>query len=116
MHRAKSKTLKRKRRHARVRATVFGTLLRPRLAVYRSNKYLHAQLIDDEKGVTLAGVFSKGEAGKNKMENALRAGKKIAQTAREKKISKVVFDRGGFVFTGRVKAFAQGARAGGLEF
>lgn len=113
---AKSKILKRKRRHAKVRFKVSGTSLRPRLALYRSNRYLHAQLIDDEKGATLVGVFSKNEEGKNKMENAIAAGKKMAIEGQKKNIRKVVFDRGGFGFSGRIKAFAEGARAGGLEF
>lgn len=112
----KEKAEKRIRRHARVRARVVGTALRPRLSVYRSNRYLHAQLIDDERGVSLGGVFSKGDHGKNKMDNASRAGKRIAALAKERNVGNVVFDRGGFGYAGRIKAFAEGAREGGLKF
>jgi large subunit ribosomal protein L18 len=110
------KTKTRERRHAKVRFSVSGTKEKPRLSVYRSNKYIHAQIIDDENGTTLVGLTTKIVAGKNKTEGAAVAGKRIAEQAKEKKITKVVFDRGGFVYAGRIKAFADGAREGGLQF
>ncbi|TSC62280.1 MAG: large subunit ribosomal protein L18 [Parcubacteria group bacterium Gr01-1014_48] len=110
------KTKTRERRHTKVRFSVSGTKEKPRLSVYRSNKYIHAQIIDDENSRTLVGLTSKVISGKNKTETATIAGKKIAEEAKEKKITKVVFDRGGFVYAGRIKAFADGAREGGLEF
>ena len=116
MSTANSKSKIRERRHAKVRYSISGTSEKPRLSVYRSNKFIHAQIIDDERGVTLAGLISKGTKGKNKTESALLAGKNIAKLAKEKNIQKVVFDRGGFVYAGRIQAFANGAREGGLEF
>jgi len=102
-----------------VRARVAGTAQRPRLSVFRSNTGIFAQLIDDEKNVTLVSASTK-EADKkgkvNKTEAALALGKLIAQKAKDKKIETVVFDRGGNRYHGRVKAVAEGAREGGLEF
>ena len=110
-------TTQRKRRHARVRARVVGTGVRPRLAVYKSNRVIHAQLIDDERGRSLLGVVSaKASAGKTKTVEAHAAGKLIAELAAKKNISRATFDRGGFKYHGRVRAFAEGARAGGLVF
>ena len=100
---------KRYRRHKRVRAKVFGTAKVPRLCVFRSLKHIYVQLIDDEKGKTLA-------AAKGKLSDACKVGKLIGQKALEKKIKKVVFDRGGYKYHGRVKALAEGAREGGLHF
>jgi large subunit ribosomal protein L18 len=112
----KSKTLNRKRRHARVRGRVSGTAAVPRLAVFRSNRFVIAQLIDDEQGVTLAAA-SDLKAGKGtKVERAKEVGIALAKAAEAKKITKVVFDRGGFLYAGRVKALADGAREGGLAF
>lgn len=105
------KEQKRMRRHGRIRAKVRGDSARPRLSVFRSNKYIYAQLIDDEKSVTLASA--KGEGN---VEEALKVGSAVAAEAKKKKIGKVVFDRGGFLYSGRVKALAEGARAGGLDF
>lgn len=110
------KVQQRKRRHARIRSKVAGTASIPRLAVFRSNKFTYAQLIDDEQGVTLAAASDVAEKNGNKTERAKKVGESLAAAAKTKKISKVVFDRGGFVYTGRVAALAEGARAGGLEF
>ena len=108
------------RRHSRVRKTISGTASRPRLNVYRSLKNIYAQVIDDDKGVTLASASSldaslKGKNGGNK-EAAREVGKLVAQRAIEKGIKAVVFDRGGYIYHGRVMELAEGAREGGLEF
>lgn len=104
------------RRHARIRSRIMGTAERPRLAVFRSNKFIYAQLIDDVAGVTLAAA-SDMKAGKGtKSERAAIVGSEIAQGAKKHNISSVVFDRGGFAYTGRVQALADAARAGGLNF
>lgn len=115
---AKSKNRLRTRRHQRSRYKISGTKSRPRLAVYRSLKHLYVQLIDDEQGITLAAASDlelKKMPGK-KQELAQEIGRLIAKKAAEKKIKKAVFDRGGFKYHGQVKALAEGARAGGLEF
>ena len=96
-----NKQNKRQVRHHRIRAKISGTASKPRLSVYRSNKIIYAQIVDDDKGVTLVSAND---------------GKLLAERARALGIKKVVFDRGGFIYTGRVKAFADVARAGGLEF
>lgn len=122
--RFKTKKEKRERRHLRVRAGVFGTALRPRLSVFRSNRHIVAQLIDDEAGKTLVGVSSLKLKGVKsfskepfaKIKQGEQVGTLLADQAKAKKIVKVVFDRGGYRYTGRVKAVADGARAGGLEF
>ena len=101
----------RKKRQRRIRAKIKGTANRPRLCVFRSNQYIYAQLIDDENGKTLASI-----KGKANIKKAKETGKLIAQKAKEKKIEKVVFDRGGYKYHGRVKALAEGAREGGLKF
>lgn len=95
------------RRHKRIRAKVIGTATRPRLSIYKSNRYLEAQLIDDGAGHTL---FS------GKMDDAEKLGKTIAERAKAAGIKTVVFDRGGFRYTGRVAVLADAARAGGLKF
>ncbi len=114
-----SRTEARRRRHLRVRKRVRGTAERPRLAVYRSNRYIYAQVIDDETGVTLASASSR-EAGLAdrglSVDTAGEVGKLIAARATDAGVVTVVFDRGGYAFHGRVKALADGARAGGLEF
>lgn len=99
----------------RIRSKVAGTAERPRLTVFKSNKFMYAQLIDDKAGVTLAEANSSDMKVK-KMEAAVAVGKLIAERAQAKKISKVVFDRNGYIFTGRVVALADAAREGGLEF
>lgn len=103
-------------RHRRVRAKVVGTEARPRLCIYRSNTRITAQIIDDGKGVTLAAVSSSEEKGKTPRERAEQAAGTLAKRAGEKGIKAVVFDRGGFQYIGTVKAFADAARAAGLEF
>ena len=104
------------KRHARVRQTVSGTSLRPRLNVFRSNKNIFAQIIDDEKGVTLASASSlKLENGGN-IKGAQEVGKLIAKAALEAGITEVVFERGGYIYHGRVKALADAAREAGLKF
>ncbi len=110
------------RRKMRIRKKIFGTGERPRLSVFRSNRHIFAQIVDDDKGITLvaSSSFSKElkgqkiEGGKTAM--AKEVGKLIAQKAKAKGIEKVVFDRGGYLYHGRVKALAEGAREGGLIF
>jgi len=102
---------KRLTRHRRVRAKISGTGKVPRLCVFRSHQYIYAQLIDDEKGKTIAVA-----TGKANIDKAKKVGKLIAKKALEKKIEKVIFDRGGYQYHGRVKAVAEGAREGGLKF
>ena len=100
----------------RVRRRILGKSELPRLSVFRSNKYIYGQIIDDEKGTTLLEVSSlKVKGGKTKVEKALEVGKEIAKKALEKKIESVVFDRNGYRYHGRVKALADGAREGGLK-
>ena len=109
----------RERRHRRIRGKVAGTAERPRLAVFRSNKGIFAQLIDDESGKTLGGAswlaLKKSFKG-NKVEQAAEVGKAVAEAAKKAGIEEVVFDRGGYLYHGRVKALAEGAREGGLKF
>ena len=112
----KSRAEKRVRRHLRVRKSVQGTAERPRLVVYRSLKHITAQLVDDDAARTLATVTSTKVGEVKKSEKSLEVGKQIAVVAKEKGITKVVFDRGGYQYHGRVKAVADGAREGGLEF
>ena len=106
------------RRHRRVRGKIRGTAARPRLDVFRSAKHIYAQIIDDEKGVTLVTASSMDkdfEGFGGNVGAAAKVGKKVAERALEKGITEVVFDRGGFVYHGRVKALADGAREGGLK-
>lgn len=110
------KNISRVRRHARIRAKVKGTAERPRLSIYKSNRYISAQVINDETGETLAAFSTKALKKVSAQDAPKEAGKEIARLAKEKKIAQVVFDRGGFIYTGRVKAFADGAREGGLAF
>jgi large subunit ribosomal protein L18 len=105
----------RTRRHFRVRKKVNGTGERPRLVIYRSLKHIYAQLVDDVAQRTLMTVTDSGLEGK-KVEKSAEVGKRIAQKAKEAGVTKVVFDRGGYKYHGRVKAVADGAREGGLEF
>ncbi|REH75654.1 50S ribosomal protein L18 [Staphylococcus felis] len=107
------------KRHARVRTKLSGTSEKPRLNVYRSNKHIYVQIIDDTKGVTLAQASTKDsgvEATSTKVEQATKVGEAIAKAASEKGITAVVFDRGGYLFHGRVKALADAARENGLQF
>jgi large subunit ribosomal protein L18 len=109
---------KRRRRHRRVRGKVHGNAGRPRLCVFRSSKGIYAQVIDDDAGRTLAAASTLALGGDSgtKSERAAEVGKLVAQRAREAGVEKVVFDRGGYLYHGRVKALADGAREGGLEF
>ena len=107
---------KRIRRHKRIRSKISGTGKVPRLSIFKSNKHISAQLIDDQKNVTIVSVHSREVKGKTMMEKAVKVGQNVAEKAKAKKISKIVFDRGGFVYTGNVKALADGARKGGLKF
>jgi len=126
MSKNKRKNMGRAIRRRRVRAKIRGTKKCPRLSVFRSNRGMYAQLIDDEAGVTLASAHSKeitvGEPKISKGDSLLKKdisfqlGKLIAKKAVAKKIKQVVFDRGGYKYCGRVKALAEGAREGGLEF
>jgi large subunit ribosomal protein L18 len=118
----KSRSEARKRRHIRIRQSVSGTPERPRLSVFRSLEEIYAQVIDDEAGLTLASASTiDGELrvkvqGLKKTEQAKLVGKALAERAKAKGINKVVFDRGGFRYIGRVKALADAAREGGLDF
>jgi len=107
------------RRHTRVRKRVHGTAARPRLAVFRSNRYIYAQVIDDDAGRTLAAASSQEPALRSRtltVDTASEVGKLIASRARESGVESVVFDRGGFAFHGRVRALAESAREEGLKF
>ena len=109
------------RRHRRVRRKITGTAERPRLVVYRSLNNLEGQIVDDTQGVTLLGLSTlsadvRSAGDLSKTERGKAAGKLLAERAKEKGITRVVFDRGGYLYHGRVKAFAEGAREGGLEF
>lgn len=121
----KEKHKRRIRRHKRVRAVIKGTEERPRLCVFRSNKHIYAQLIDDLRGVTILSasdiqdkILKKNlrKDLKGKIKVAYYIGELIAKKAKDKGISEVVFDRGGYKYHGRVKALAEGARKGGLKF
>ncbi|UZE93181.1 MAG: 50S ribosomal protein L18 [Candidatus Nealsonbacteria bacterium] len=130
----KGKRRKKYRRHKRVRGKISGTAKRPRLCVFRSNKHIYAQLIDDERNRIIASAndlelnvvkkskksIKKATAGKEefsgKLAPAFEVGKLIAQKAKELKIKEIVFDRGGYKYHGRVKSLAEGARAGELKF
>ncbi|KKW19185.1 MAG: 50S ribosomal protein L18 [Parcubacteria group bacterium GW2011_GWA2_51_10] len=103
-------------RHRRVRAKVIGTAERPRLSVYKSNTRLIAQIIDDATGVTLVAISSSAAKGKTPRERAEAAAALLGKAAHTKGVKRVVFDRGGFKYQGTIKAFADAARAAGLEF
>ncbi len=109
------KQLKRKRRHNKIRGKISGTSSRPRLAVFRSLNHIYAQIIDDEKRITLVSV-NDFELKGNKTEKAKKVGELIAKKAIDKKIKQIVFDKGGFKYIGRVKALADSARENGLIF
>jgi len=117
MEKTIAKQIGRERRHNRIRAKVVGTATRPRLAVYKSNRYLHAQIIDDAAGKTLVSGSTKDVAAKaKKMDAAKMLGVELAKRAKTAGITEVVFDRGGFRYTGRVATLADAAREGGLKF
>jgi len=113
-----SKQGRRKKIHYRIRRKIRGTAERPRLCVYRSNKYIYCQLIDDVSGITLAAASSQEDdipKDVNKSEQAKQVGKLIADRVKDKNITTAVFDRAGYLYHGRVKALADGAREGGLN-
>jgi len=116
MNNSEYTTMKRKRRHAKVRAKVSGTEARPRLAVFRSNKNIYAQVIDDVNAVTIAQANDLKETKGTKQERAIAVGKAVAKAAQAKGVQSVVFDRAGYLFAGRVKALAESAREAGLNF
>jgi large subunit ribosomal protein L18 len=110
---------KRIRRHKKIRLNMHGTKDRPRLFVFRSNQHIYAQLVDDQKAKILMSASDKDlkiKKGGKKSDVAKEVGKLIAKKAIENKIEKVIFDRGGFIFHGRIKALAEGAREAGLKF
>ncbi|PYO42673.1 MAG: 50S ribosomal protein L18 [Gemmatimonadetes bacterium] len=119
IHKIRTQAHRRLRRHLRVRRKVAGSAERPRLVVFRSSKHIYAQVVDDVRGVTLLGAGDTSEGiqvdGKGKTARSFALGRLIAVKAKEKGIGKVVFDRGGYQYHGRVKAVADGARKGGLE-
>jgi large subunit ribosomal protein L18 len=116
MSKAKTGSAQRERRHLRVRTKVTGTQARPRLVVFRSLKHIYAQLVDDNANRTIATVGDQDILTMKKTEKATEVGKRIAERAKAAGITKVVFDRAGYQYHGRVKAVAEGAREGGLEF
>ena len=123
MDRAQRKVRRRQQAHGRVRSRVVGSSERPRLAVYKSARYIYAQIIDDQKGETLVQANSRESDAKGKFEGgaktksaARRVGELIGERAKGKGIESVVFDRGGYQYHGRVKEVADGARSAGLEF
>lgn len=119
IHKIRTQEHRRYRRHLRVRRKVAGSPERPRLVVFRSSKHIYAQVVDDVRGVTLVGAGDTSEGiqvdGKGKTARSFALGRLIAAKAKAKGIAKVVFDRGGYQYHGRVKAVADGARKGGLE-
>ncbi len=115
------KNFNRKRRKFLIRKNIFGTSDQPRLTVFRSLKNLSAQMIDDDNGVTVLGLSTNSneidiDKSKKKTEQSFELGKQFGELAKKKKIKKVVFDRNGYLFHGRIKAFADGVRKAGLEF
>ena len=120
----KSRAIQRAKRHRRIRKKIQGTAERPRLVVYRSLKNMEGQLVDDDASKTILGVSTlaeelkgfKGKSRNPRVEVAFEAGKLLAERAKEAGVETVVFDRGGYKYHGRVKAFAEGARKGGLNF
>jgi large subunit ribosomal protein L18 len=120
IHSPKTREDQRRRRHLRVRKKVAGSAGRPRLVIFRSLKHIYAQLVDDDRGVVLLGASDQSEGlpldGAGKVAKSKATGKLIAEKAKAAGISKVVFDRAGYQYHGRVKAVADGAREGGLEF
>lgn len=116
MDKSKVKKEKRVRRHNRIRAKIKGTKDVPRLSVFKSNKSIYAQIIDDVNGLTIASCSLGEVKGKTGLEKAELMGEELAKRAGEKKVKKIVFDRGGYIYTGKIKALADGARKGGLKF
>ena len=105
------------KRKARAKAKIRGSEGKPRLTVFRSNKHIFAQIIDDEKGITIAEASDlKTKTEEKKVDAAMKVGEELAKAGKAKKVTKVVFDRNGYKYHGRVKALAEGARKGGLQF
>jgi large subunit ribosomal protein L18 len=115
-NKSQHKTAARIARHARIRARVIGTAERPRLAVFRSNKFLYAQLINDADAKTITAADTRTSKAATPADRAVELGKTIADAAKAAKIDTVVFDRGGFLYAGAIKAFADSARENGLTF
>ena len=113
-----NRVVSRRKKHLRIRKHLAGTGIRPRLAVFRSNRYIYAQIIDDSQGKTLVAEsdFRLERKGKSKVDASFEVGKKLAEKAVKMGINGVVFDRGGFAYHGRVEKLAAGAREGGLKF
>jgi large subunit ribosomal protein L18 len=111
-----NKQAQREARRARIRARVHGTAERPRLAIFKSNRYIYAQLVNDETGTTVATADSRTAAGNTPAERAAAVGSTIAEKAKAAGIAAIVFDRGGFRYQGAIAALADAARAGGLAF
>lgn len=120
IHKPKTREERRYQRHLRLRKKVAGTAERPRLVVFRSLKHIYAHLVDDDRGLVLLGVGDRTKGvsaeGAGKVAQSRAVGKLLAERAKERGITRAVFDRGGYVYHGRVRAVAEGARAGGLEF
>lgn len=116
IHKPRTRAERRHQRHLRVRKKVTGTAERPRLVVYRSIKHIYAQLVDDDAQRTILTVTDQGIDAKKKTEKSSEVGKRLAAKAKDAGITRVVFDRAGYRYHGRVKAVADGAREGGLEF
>jgi large subunit ribosomal protein L18 len=120
IHKPKTRRERRYVRHLRLRKKITGTAERPRLVVFRSLKHIYAQLVDDDRGVVLLGVSDRSEGveveGNGKVAKGKAVGQRLATRAKEQGITRAVFDRGGYMYHGRVQAVAEGARAGGLEF
>ncbi|MEX0930935.1 MAG: 50S ribosomal protein L18 [Candidatus Paceibacterota bacterium] len=116
MNKTQTKQIRRYARHARIRARVSGTADRPRLTVFRSNRAIYAQLIDDDAHKTLTTVDSRKSTGANASERAAAVGKEVADKAKKVGITKVVFDRGGYRYQGAIAALADSARENGLTF
>ncbi len=109
------KVEKRIRRHKKIRAKIYGTAEKPRVSVFKSNRELFVQVIDDENNKTILSISTKNIKGKNKVEKSKLAGEELAKKMKADKIENGVFDRGGYIYTGRVQAFAEGLRSGGLK-
>ncbi|MDP3804914.1 MAG: 50S ribosomal protein L18 [Candidatus Omnitrophota bacterium] len=116
MNKNSDKKLNRIRRHKKVRAKISGTSSKPRIAVFKSNQYIYAQVVDDENGKTLLSVSDMEVKTGNKSDKALKIGETLAARMKEKGLLEAVFDRGGFKFHGRVKSVADGLRSGGIKF
>ena len=120
----RTRRVQRAKRHRRIRKRLLGTAERPRLVVFRSLRNIEGQVVDDNASRTIVGVSTlaqelrdfQGKSDNPKIEEAFEAGKLLAQKAREAGVDKIIFDRGGYKYHGRVKAFAEGARKGGLDF